>query len=96
MSVLFAACGSGTDATATNRPDEPTIDPTVVDGALLAEYQCERKENDIEASIPLAWSETPSDLPVANSLAIDRNALVASLETVTVLETTTLTFTTQR
>lgn len=39
----------------------------VADGELLTEYQCEEKVNDIEASIPLAWSNVPDG---AGSLAI--------------------------
>lgn len=154
--------------------------PAVVDGALLAEFQCEQKDADVEASIPLMWtdipdeatsvaiamhhypnpddttrsnsyltlwdidpsvseiaygaagegdwfqgsnkdgtaisytspcsqdtsavheytitlyalSRTPESLPAEDSLTIDRDALVASLESITVLEATSLTFTT--
>lgn len=39
----------------------------VVDGELLDEYKCETKVNDIEPSIPLAWSNVPDG---TGSLAI--------------------------
>ncbi|MCP3939104.1 MAG: YbhB/YbcL family Raf kinase inhibitor-like protein [Actinomycetia bacterium] len=41
--------------------------PAVADGALLAEFACEPKDNGMEASIPLAWSGVPAE---ATSLAI--------------------------
>ncbi len=39
----------------------------IVDGALLEAFACERKDNGVEASIPLAWSGVPAE---AGSLAI--------------------------
>ncbi len=39
----------------------------VVDGELLEDYKCEEKEDGIEASIPLAWSNVPES---AESLAV--------------------------
>ncbi|MCP4960577.1 MAG: hypothetical protein GY925_15080, partial [Actinomycetia bacterium] len=78
-----AATGGGLDQEtealeAGDEPDDPVEEstgndpmaiasPAVVDGALLPAFACERKDDGVEASIPLAWSGVPVE---ATSLAI--------------------------
>ncbi|MCP4959669.1 MAG: hypothetical protein GY925_10420 [Actinomycetia bacterium] len=81
LSVAGATDGSDQEAEALEADDEPDdlveegtggeqmaiTSPAVVDGALLAAFACERKDDGVKASIPLAWSGVSTD---AGSLAI--------------------------
>lgn len=74
LTTFTIACNKKDDTTAT-----PTTTPSsssgtftltseaVADGELLSAYKCETKVNDVEQSIPLAWSNVPEG---TGSLAI--------------------------
>lgn len=76
LSFLFISCsGSRSGTIVENTPTDDLTSSTaftikseaIVDGKLLDNFKCEEKVNDIENSIPLSFSNIPSD---AQSLAV--------------------------
>ncbi len=65
LAITLAGCGGSSDDTSSSSMS--LTSSAVVNGELLDAYKCENKTNDIEDSIPLAWSNVPSS---AGSLAI--------------------------
>ncbi len=69
LSLSVAGCKSddNDDETSGTTSDFTFTSSAISNGELLADYKCETKVNDMEDSIPLAWSGVPSS---AGSLAI--------------------------
>ncbi len=69
---MVLACGDDDDDADDDDDDDDDVtsgsdfaitSPAVVDGELLADFQCEEKVENIEDSISLAWSGLSCDLP---------------------------------
>lgn len=67
MAGIFAACGGTTCTTTTTTGTFTLTSEAVSNSELLAAFKCETATNDIQSSIPIAWSNVPS---TAGSLAI--------------------------